>query len=93
MQARRLFWLEEIIEEMVRRGVRRTWLALVFQMISLVCRMLAQVRRLEILQVGVIQLVRGSFPSLSLSFKKLFLLKELFFSLVRLEVRHKVVQM
>ena len=68
VQARRLFWLEEIIGEMVRRGVRRTWLALVFQMISLVCRMLAQVRRLEILQVGVIQLVRGSFPSLSRKF-------------------------
>ena len=92
MQARRLFWLEEIIEEMVRRGVRRTWLALVFQMISLVCRMLAQVRRLEILQVGVIQLVRGSYPSLSL-LKKIFFTKRNVFSLVRLEVRHKVVQM
>ena len=92
MQARRLFWLEEIIGEMVRRGVRRTWLALVFQMISLVCRMLAQVRRLEILQVGVIQLVRGSYLSLSL-LKKIFFTKRIVFSLVRLEVRHKVVQM
>lgn len=60
VQAQRLFWLEEIIEEMVQQEVRQTWSALALTMISAVCRMLAQARRLGILQVGLILLVRGS---------------------------------
>ena len=58
VQVQRLFWLEAMLEEMVQEGVRQTWSALAFQMILPVCRTLAQVRRLGILQVELILLVR-----------------------------------
>lgn len=72
VQAQRLFWLEEIIEEMVRQGVRQIWLALAFKMILLVCRILARAQQLGVLQVGLILLVRGSSFLLSSPFFEIF---------------------